>query len=40
MGDGLQYNTGVVLQTFPLADLPPWKVCNIEDLPPDDLQQF
>ena len=39
---------GVVLQTFPLADLPPEglqhckpsprKICNIADLPPEDLQ--
>ena len=43
-------NAGVVLQTFPLADLPPGrsatlqtsppprKICNVADLPPEDLQ--
>ena len=46
--DGPLIQAGVVLQTFPLADLPPersatlqtfpQKICNIADLPPEDLQ--
>ena len=40
LGKDLQYNynTGVVLQTFPLADLPPGRSATLQTFPPEDLQ--